>query len=66
MATGGLKNAVCKFKATRSPKNKGLMPKCGSNGIKIGMKITMISVHSKGQPSKKITTYAIKLEMASF
>ena len=34
------------------------MLKCGSSGIKIGMKITMISVHSSGQPSKKITICA--------
>ena len=26
--------------------------------MKIGMKITMISVHSKGQPNKKMTTCA--------
>ena len=58
MATGGLRKAVCKFSATSKPKNKGSMPKWGSKGMKIGMKITIISVHSSGQPSKKITTCA--------
>lgn len=30
------------------------MPKALSSGTKIGMKITMISVHSSGQPSRKM------------
>src|SRR5688500_12277809 len=34
------------------------MSNCASNGMKIGMKMTMISVHSIGQPSRKITTCA--------
>ena len=32
------------------------MPNFGNSGIKIGMKITMISVHSSGQPNTKIMT----------
>ncbi len=32
------------------------MPKCGSIGRKIGTKMMMISVHSSGQPSRKMMT----------
>jgi len=36
----------------------GLMSKCARSGMKIGMKMTMISVHSSGQPSRKMITCA--------
>src|SRR3954468_6291142 len=58
MATGGERNAVCRFSATRRPKNSGSMLNLASSGMKIGMKITMISVHSSGQPSRKMITCA--------
>ena len=56
MATGGLRNAVCRLSATSSPKNRGSTPKLSSRGMNIGMKMTMISVHSRGQPSRKMIT----------
>src|SRR3954471_12560692 len=59
MATGGERNAVCRFNATRSPKKRGSMLNLASSGMKIGMKITMISVHSSGQPSRKMMTCAM-------
>src|SRR5262245_30708595 len=34
------------------------MLKCGSSGMKIGMKITMISVHSSGHPRMKMMNWA--------
>src|SRR5436190_9058036 len=58
MATGGERNAVCRLSATSRPKNSGSMLNFASSGMKIGMKITMISVHSSGQPSRKMMTCA--------
>src|SRR6185436_13593355 len=58
MATGGDRNAVCRLRATSKPKNSGSMLNFASSGMKIGMKITMISVHSSGQPSRKMITCA--------
>src|SRR5262249_17101101 len=58
MATGGDRNAVCRFKATSKPKNSGSILKCGSRGGKIGMKMMMISVHSSGQPKMKMMNCA--------
>ncbi len=37
------------------PNRMGSMWKWLSSGMKIGQKITMISVHSSGQPSRKIS-----------
>src|SRR6185369_803799 len=54
MATGGERKAVCRLSATSRPKNSGSMLKWASSGMKIGMKITMISVHSSGQPRMKM------------
>ena len=56
MATGGDRKAVCRLSATSSPKNSGSTPKLSSSGMKMGMKITMISVHSSGQPRMKMIT----------
>ncbi len=54
MATGGDKNAACRFTNTSTPHSMGSIWKCCSRGRKIGTKITMISVHSSGQPSTKM------------
>ena len=54
MATGGDKKAACRFTKTKVPQRMGSIPKCVSIGKKIGTKITMISVHSSGQPRTKI------------
>src|ERR1700732_2794270 len=54
MATGGERNAACKFTNTNVPQRIGAMLKCLSSGRKMGTKITMISVHSSGQPSMKM------------
>ena len=35
------------------PKNSGSTPKYGSSGRKIGTKMTVISLLSRGQPSRK-------------
>ena len=58
MATGGDRKLVCRFSAIRMPKNSGSTPKSSSSGRKIGTKITMISVHSSGQPRMKIRACA--------
>ena len=58
MATGGDRNEVWMLSATSSPKNSGSMLKVFSSGRKIGMKMTMISVHSSGQPSMKMMIWA--------
>src|SRR3989442_15625171 len=58
MATGGERNEVWILSATRSPKNSGSMLKVFNSGRKIGMKMTMISVHSSGQPSTKMVNWA--------
>src|SRR3954454_8200039 len=54
MATGGDRNAACRLTNTSVPHRIGSMLKCLSSGRKIGTKITMISVHSSGQPSTKM------------
>jgi hypothetical protein len=54
MAMGGVKKDVCKFKAINIAKKYGLTPKISSNGKNIGTKIIKISVHSNGQPKRKI------------
>src|SRR6266480_3506687 len=54
MATGGDRNEVWMLSATKSPKNSGSMLKVFNSGRKIGMKMTMISVHSNGQPRMKM------------
>ena len=46
------------FSATSSPKNSGSTLKVFSSGRKIGMKMTMISVHSSGQPRMKMMIWA--------
>ena len=51
---GGVKKDVCKFKAINIAKKYGLTPKISSNGKNIGTKIIKISVHSNGQPKRKI------------
>ena len=51
-------NEVCRLSATRIPKNTGSMPKTSSSGRKIGTKMMMISLHSNGQPSRKIMSCA--------
>ena len=54
MAMGGVKKDVCKFKAINIAKKYGLTPKISSNGKNIGTKIIKISVHSSGQPKRKM------------
>src|SRR5712691_5360518 len=54
MATGGDRNDVWMLSATSNPKNSGSTLKVFNSGRKIGMKMTMISVHSSGQPSRKM------------
>ena len=58
--TGGERNAVWRFSATNRPKKSGSMLNCVSSGRKIGRKM-MISVHSSGQPRKKMMTYAMSV-----
>src|SRR6056300_2005392 len=58
MAIGGVKKEVCKFNATKMPKNNGSIPKCANSGRKIGTKMMMISDHSNGQPRTKIINCA--------
>ena len=59
MAMGGVKKDVCKFKAINIAKKYGLTPKISSNGKNIGTKIIKISVHSKGQPKRKLIIWVI-------
>jgi hypothetical protein len=54
MAMGGVKKDICKFNPTRIAKKYGSIPYNFNKGKKIGTKIINISVHSKGNPSKKI------------
>ena len=51
---GGVKKEVCKFKAINIAKKYGFTPKNSTRGKKIGTNIINISVHSNGQPNKKI------------
>ena len=51
---GGVKKDVCRFKAINIAKKYGLTPKTSSKGKNIGTKIIKISVHSSGQPKRKI------------
>jgi hypothetical protein len=51
---GGVKKDVCKFKAINIAKKYGLTSKTSRRGKNIGTKIIKISVHSKGQPKRKI------------
>src|SRR4030095_15646184 len=57
MATGGVLKAVCVLSATRMPKKIGSTWKSSSSGRKIGTKMMMISVHSSGQPSRKMMAW---------
>ena len=63
MATGGDRKLVCRFSAIITPKNSGSTPKSSSSGRKIGTKITMISVHSSGQPSTKMIACASSMKV---
>src|SRR3954464_8379755 len=58
MATGGDRDEGWMFGATSSPKNSGSTLNVFSSGRKIGMKMTMISVHSSGQPRMKMMIWA--------
>src|SRR3989441_665531 len=58
MATGGERNAAWRFTATIVPNRIGSIWKWVSSGMKIGQKMTMISVHSSGQPSRKMISCA--------
>src|SRR5690554_1835595 len=55
---GGVRNEVWRLSATSTPKNSGSMPNMYNSGRKIGTKMMMISVHSSGQPSRKIINWA--------
>ena len=59
MAIGGVKNEVCKFNAINIAKKYGLTPKNSTNGKNIGTNIIKISVHSRGQPNKKIIIFLL-------
>src|SRR5262245_1109196 len=60
MATGGLKNAVCKLTATKAPNQISMsildMPSCSfsTTGRKIGRNTSTMAGHSKGQPKTNI------------
>src|SRR5262245_55979224 len=60
MATGGLKNAVCKLTATKAPNQISMsildMPSCSfsTTGRKIGRNTSTMAGHSNGQPSTNI------------
>src|SRR4030095_1501894 len=54
MATGGDRNAACRFTATSVANSTGSTLKCASSGMNMGTKMTMISVHSRGHPRRKI------------
>ena len=54
MAIGGVKKEVCKFRAINIAKKYGLTSNNASKGKNIGTNIIKISVHSKGQPKRKI------------
>ena len=49
-----------------TPKNKGSIPKSSSKGRKIGTKMMMISVHSSGQPSRKMIACASSMKPSEF
>ena len=55
----GVKKEVCKFKAINIAKKYGFTPKNSTSGKNIGTKIIKISVHSRGQPNKKIIIWVI-------
>jgi hypothetical protein len=54
MAIGGVKNDVCKLRAINIAKKYGFTPNTSNKGKNIGTKIIKISVHSSGQPKRKI------------
>jgi hypothetical protein len=54
MAIGGVRKEVCKFKAINIAKKYGFTSNNTNRGKNIGTKIIRISVHSKGQPRRKI------------
>ena len=58
MAIGGVLNEVWMLSATRMPNKVGSMWKVFTSGRKIGTKMMMISVHSSGQPSRKMMNWA--------
>src|SRR5262245_51799089 len=59
IATGGDRKAAWRLTATMVPKRIGSIWKWLSRGMKIGQKMTMISVHSSGQPSRKMMSWAM-------
>ena len=59
MAIGGVRKEVCRLSATRIPKNRGSIPKWSSMGRKMGTKMMMISLHSNGQPNRKMISCAM-------
>ena len=58
MAIGGVLNEVWMLSATRMPNRVGSIWKVLTSGRKIGTKMMMISVHSSGQPSRKMMNWA--------
>ena len=56
---GGVKKDVCKLRAINIAKKYGLTSNTSSNGKNIGTNIIKISVHSNGQPKRKIITCVI-------
>ena len=59
MAIGGVKKEVCKFKAINIAKKYGFTSNNTNRGKNIGTNIIKISVHSKGQPRRKIIIWVI-------
>jgi hypothetical protein len=51
---GGVKKDVCRFKAINIAKKYGFTLNTSNKGKNIGTKIIKISVHSNGQPKRKI------------
>jgi hypothetical protein len=54
MAIGGVRKDVCKFRAINIAKKYGLTLNTSNSGKNIGTKMIRISVHSSGQPKRKI------------
>ena len=59
MAIGGVKKDVCKLSAINIAKKYGLTPNTSNKGKNIGTNIIKISVHSSGQPKRKIIIWVI-------
>ncbi len=50
----------------RMPKKSGSTWKCASSGRKMGTKMMMISLHSSGQPSRKMISWESSRKVSVF